>query len=218
MDSVWDSVRDSVWASVSASVYGQHDAGWLSFYDYFRTNGLTEQTEKLRGLTALAQSAGWALPHANICWVSERHNILTRDARGLLHNVAGPAVAYPDGWSIYAIHGVRIPAEWVEQRATIDPSLVLTHRNVEQRRALAELLGWDRVLQQLNAKEVHRDEFGVLLEAELPDAGKTRFVRVVCGTGRTFALPVDSKTKTAREAVARTYRLSPEEYQPEVRT
>jgi hypothetical protein len=68
--SVWASVWASVRASVRASVYGQHDAGWLAFYAFFREQcGLDEQTAKLAGLLALAKSAGWALPHRGICWV-----------------------------------------------------------------------------------------------------------------------------------------------------
>ena len=112
-NSVGDSVRDSVWDSVGDSVYGQHDAAWLAFYKYFHDEvGLTEQTEKLSGLWMLAKSAGWALPHQNICWVSERHNILERDERGRLHSMSGPACAYPDGWGIYAVHGVPRPGRY----------------------------------------------------------------------------------------------------------
>ncbi len=49
--SVWDSVGASVWASVGASGYGQHDAGWLSFYRYFHdVLGLTDETQRLNGL------------------------------------------------------------------------------------------------------------------------------------------------------------------------
>src|SRR3990167_2872753 len=55
-DSVWASVR----ASVGASGYGQHDAGWLSFYRYSHdVLGLTDQTAALGGLWEIAESAGW---------------------------------------------------------------------------------------------------------------------------------------------------------------
>src|SRR3990167_6064314 len=69
-DSVRDSVGDSVGASVRASVgdsvgdsaYGQHDASWLGFYDYFsNVLRLEKQTEKLKGLWIISQNAGWFL-------------------------------------------------------------------------------------------------------------------------------------------------------------
>src|SRR4029077_18916000 len=95
---------------------GAHDAGWLAFYKFFHDEcGLEAETEKLAGLWGLAVSAGWAIPHKNICWVSERHNVLLRDERGRLHSLGGPACAYPDGWAIYAVHGARVP-EFVVER------------------------------------------------------------------------------------------------------
>jgi hypothetical protein len=74
-DSVWASVRASVrasvWASVGAvraSVYGQHEAGWLAFHEYFcDVCGLPEQTQKLCGIWKVAQSANWWLPHEKTC-------------------------------------------------------------------------------------------------------------------------------------------------------
>lgn len=110
--SIADSVRHTVRDAVSYNVYRSSNAGWLAFHRYFRdVVGLVEETDKLSGLWELAQSAGWALPHQNICWVSERPNILHRDDRGRLHCDTGPAVAYPDGWAIYAAHGVRVPGD-----------------------------------------------------------------------------------------------------------
>ena len=222
--SVRDSVRDSVWASVVASVgdsvYGAHDAGWIAFYDTFRRLGLRDETASLWGLGELARSAGWALPHRAVCWVSERHSTLRRDERGLLHRQDGPAVAYPDGWQIHAWHGTRVPLEWIEDRDTVDVSLCLTHPNVEQRRALCEILGWERVLAQLAPRTIHADadpQIGTLLEVDLPDAGRSRFVRVRCGTGRDFVLPVPVEMQTARQAVAWTYGMDEDDYRPEYR-
>jgi hypothetical protein len=122
---VRDCVMDSIWTGVETilgnrciwtNVYGSHDAHWLGFYRYFHdVLGLTGQTAMLSSLWELAQSAGWVLPYENICWVSERHNILSRDDSGRLHSLTGPAWAYPDGWSFYAVHGVRVP-EYVIER------------------------------------------------------------------------------------------------------
>ena len=207
--SVWDSVWDSVRASVRASVYGQHDANWLAFYKFFRDEcGLKDQTEKVSGLTELCESAGWALPHQKICWVSERHCVVTRDDRGRLHSLTGPALLYPDGWGVYAVHGTRIPETWITAPSTLTPKVALTWPNVEQRRAACEILGWENILRELKAKSINKDEdpmIGELVEVNLPDIGKERFLRVLCGTGRRFALPVPPNMKTALEANSWTY-------------
>ena len=241
-DSVWDSVRDSVWDSVRASVWdsvsystaiwGQHEAGACAFYDFFRTvNGLVTQTDKFQGITNLARSAGWAIPHSNICWVSERHNILLRDEQGRLHNAGGPACAFPDGWAIYAWHGVRVPVEWIERPNELKPETVLKAANLEQRRAGIEMLGWDRILTQLNAKVIDQDpdpRVGTLLEVDLPGIDdrrgssiKAQFLRVQCGTGRQFALGIDpaSGAKTALDAQAWLQGLKADDFRiPQVRT
>jgi hypothetical protein len=155
-DSVGASVQDSVWDSVWDSVYGQHDANWLAFYRYFHDEcGLVEQTQKLNGLWKMAKSAGWALPHANICWVSERHHILERDGRGRLHCLTGPACAYPDGWGIYAVHGTRVPADIIEDRASITVARIEAETNAEVRRVMIDLYGPKRYLTDSGAVVVH---------------------------------------------------------------
>ena len=147
-DSVWASVRDSVGDSVGDSVYGQHEAYWLSFYNYFaEVCGLTKETAKIAGLIQLAQSAGWLLPYKNFCFVSERHNVLKRDPRGRLHCDDGIALAYPDGWGIYALHGVRVKPEYVlTPAAELKPETILAENNAEVRMALIRKVGLERLV------------------------------------------------------------------------
>ena len=199
--SVGDSIRGSVRDSVRASVYGQHDAGWLSFYRFFQDIGLDSETAKLKGLWMLCESAGWALPHENICWVSERTSSLHFDDAGRLHCEDGPAVSYPDGWGAHCWHGTNIPAGWVDKPPAAKDAL--TWQNMEQRRAACEIVGWVNILEQLDAKTIdaHKNPMvGELLEVNLPDVGQERFLRVKCGTNRLFALPVPPDMDTAENA------------------
>ena len=88
------------------------------------------------------------------------------------------------------------------------PQIALTHTNVEQRRAACEILGWKRILNELDVTVVDTDpdpQIGELLEVTLPDIGKEKFIKVLCGTGRTFILPVPPTMRTALEANAWTY-------------
>lgn len=121
-DNLWGSLHKSIWEKIAvpigecikaccndsplASVYGQHDAYWLAFYDYLReAKGLKRETERMQGLLGAAQAAGWFIPHARICWVCERPTILCLDESGSLHAEDGPALAYSDGWRVYANKG-----------------------------------------------------------------------------------------------------------------
>ena len=221
--SVWDSVRDSVWDSVWASVYGQHDASWLGVYDFFRqVTGLKAQTAKLRGLTELAKSAGWAIPHANICWVSDRHHVLCRDERGRLHNLTAPALMYPDGWAIYAVHGVRVPADIIENPQGITVKRIEDEANAEIRRVMLERFGWSRYLVESGAKEIATDKCGSLYRKEIPGDEPLVMVKVrnsspePDGSFKDYFLRVPPTMGTARQAVAWTFGLRPSEYRPQV--
>jgi hypothetical protein len=169
----------------------------------------------------LVSSCGWTWWHQNVLVISDRPSLIKRDAEGRLHCENGPSIAYRDGWSLHHWHGVSIPAEWVTGKP---PSAkeALTWKNVEQRRAAAEIVGWAKILHQLKARVIDEDgdaEIGTLLEANIPDSGKERFLRVRCGTGREFALPVDRSCKTAAEANLWTFGLENDRsFLPEVRT
>lgn len=161
--------------------------------------------------------------HEKFCLVSDFPEVLKVDDQNRPHCENGPSHRWRDGWSLYHWHGVRIPAEWVEDRKSLTPKVALTCENIEQRRAACEILGWEAILSELNAVTIDADadpEIGTLVEVEIPEIGRERFLRVRCGTGRSFALPVPPTTRTALEGNAWTYGFdNPVDFiKPEVRT
>jgi hypothetical protein len=161
----------------------------------------------------LIKSCGWVWWHENVLAISDRPEFIKRDNANRLHAEDGPSISYRDGWALYHWHGVSVPAEWICDRKSLTPKLALTHQNVEQRRAACEMIGWLRILSELNAKTIDKDvdpEIGELVEVDLPDAGPTRFIRVLCGTKRSFALCVPREMKTALEANAACWKISPD--------
>jgi hypothetical protein len=164
-DSVWASVEDSVRASLGASVsdsvrvsvgdsvYGQHESHWLAFYDFFmEVNGLKKETKKLNGLWKIAKNAGWFLPHKDICWISERHNVLLRNERGQLHNASGMALRYPDGWGIYALNGVRFREEmyWKIVNGEMTEAETLAIQDIDQRTQAMRFMKPEAIVKALN--------------------------------------------------------------------
>jgi hypothetical protein len=180
-----------------------------------------ELSKNLEINEALVTSCGWTWWHENVLAISDRPLHINRDAENRLHCETGSSIEYRDGWALYRWHGVSIPKEWVTGKPPTAKE-ALTWQNIEQRRAAAEIVGWENILNELNATIIDKDddpEVGTLLEADIPDSGRERFIKVQCGTGRSFVLPVPPETKTALEGNLWTYGLDANKsFLPEVRT
>jgi len=202
--------------------YGAHDAGWLSFYNYFQEVVELDCCNVLQGLMDLSKYCGWVSFYEDIVVFQHRPEVIKFDDEKRLHCETGPAIRYRDGYSVYAWHGVRVPSDWIEKKSELTAQIALTWENIEQRRCACEILGWATILRELDSKVIDSDEdpmIGNLLEVNIPDIGKEKFLQVLCGTGRTFAIPVPPECKTALEANAWTYGVDPETLRDlEVRT
>ena len=223
-DSVWDSMRGSVWDSVGDSGYGQHDANWIGFYDYFRNElGLTEQTSKLLGLQKITENAGWFLPHKGICWVSERTCVVVQDNNKRMHCENGPAIKYPDGWALHYWHGVKIPGWIVETPEQITVNKIESESNAEIRRVMMTKYGIAKYLEESGAKEINRDRDTKgerILYRKEDKMGAVQIIKLENSTPEkdgskkfyTFRVPPD--LSTCQEAVAYLYSREPSKYRP----
>src|SRR5690606_32164023 len=125
-------VRDHVWAHVGAQVgdqvraqvgracYGSHDASWLGFYQFFHDNGIA--MPMLDGLWEVARHCGWWWPFKGAVILTPKpFEVHLRD--GVLHHDGGPAIRYEDGFSVWALRGVRVP-QWLAETPAheIDPA------------------------------------------------------------------------------------------------
>lgn len=202
--------------------FGSMDISWISFYKYFiEVVGL--DLPKIGGLHDLTYHTGWYNAYEDVVVFQHRPEYIKMDDTNRLHCENGPAIRYRDGYSLYSWHGTRIPSEWIENKASLTPEIALTWSNIEQRRCAAEILGWDNVIRQLNHIVIDEDgdpEIGTLLEVDIPEIGREKFLRVKCGTGRMFCIPVPPDMKTAIEAQAWTWDLTVEDFGvgPEIRT
>ena len=176
----------------------------------------------------LNRVAQFALAFDAICYnedvvfVSRRPIHLRLNDAHQLHSINFPAIEYADGIKEYLANNTVIPREWVEVPGFLTPRRALGQRNVELRRAACEILGWDKVIADLGGRVINKDrdpQIGTLLEVRIPGVGRARFIRVQCGTGRTFAIPVPVSTRTAKEGNAWTYGRTERNFvPPEVRT
>ena len=139
-----------------------------------------------------------------------------------------PRWGYRDGFSIHALHGVHVERWVIERPSRITAAGVEKERHTEVRRALVERIGYQHYLSLSGAAPVSRDETGTLWRVNLPihrGQGQRAWclVEVVNGTRepdgshKRYFLRVPPTMREAREAVAWTYGLSAQAYQPLIR-
>ena len=188
--------------AVSNQIFGYHEAGWLSYYEYmWKVVGIKE-CSKLEGLIGLAMNCGWWAPYDKCVIFQHRHCELHTDEEHRLHNENGPAVLYRDGYSVWAINGIRVNEKIVMRPETLTISEINNENNQDIRSVMINRFGWSKYLSQSKAKCVDFRDNEVegtkeaLYESPL---GGMRLV-VTCPTGRIFALGVRDNIKTCAEA------------------
>ncbi len=160
--------------------------------------------------------------------ISERPMRCALDDLGRPHAEGGPAIVYGDGLAVYAWHGVVVPEWAVGDPDGITVGAIDSERNVEVRRVLVERIGPERLVRERGARLVDEDASGRLWRREMPSSWPRDedvvMVEVVNstpepdGTRRTYFLRVPPRIRTAREAVAWTFSMSPAEYRPSIET
>lgn len=229
------SVRDSVAGAMRGALTtraglrwgGQHEAHWVALYDLHRLAGGVrfdpDDALELDLWATLARSCGWWWPRDGVCVVAERPLVLrterVEDPYGLvrLHHGTGPAVAFPDGWTVHAWHGTRVPS-WVIDAPTAER--IMAERNVEVRRCALEHLGWPAFVAgaglALLGSAVDPGNPGC--ELRLYDGSATRLLLVVNGsverdgTRRHYGLRVPAEIDHPLDAAGWTYGLSGAQY------
>lgn len=100
-------------------------------------------------------------------------------------------------------------------RDDVAPNEVLSAQNAEIRRYLIKRIGYDKIKEFVQAKILHRDVDNELIQF----ANGEMYVKVKdSSTDREYLLFVEGGHKTCRSAIAWTFGLREEEYQPIIET
>jgi hypothetical protein len=191
-----------------------------------------------------ATSAGWVWFGERFVVVCEPPIIQRVDRSYNLHATDGPAVIWRDGTALWYIHEVCVPRDVVETPEKITPSRVNKERDAEVRRIMIDRMGAERYLRRIEATVRHEDtdQYGFprrLLVANMRDIEPLCIVEVVNPTPepigytpekgengvwrgnrwhKKYMLRVPPRCQTTQEALAWTFRVSPEEYHPAIET
>lgn len=200
--------------------FGQHAGARLALYDFLVKNfALQTHLRPLDGLIRIARSCGWVVPHKNICFAVERHNVLKIDpVIGKLHSSSGPAISYPDGWARYYWKGVGVPRRIIEAPGTISVRRIDGEPDPVTRHCMIDILTAEKFIAMGAATKVASDETGTLWRRSWGVMGAWAAVEVRNGSPepdgsyRHYFLTVPPTVRSARQGVAWTYGLAEHEY------
>jgi hypothetical protein len=139
--------------------------------------------------------------------------------RKRLHNANGPCIE-SDVEDLYFWHGVMVPPFVVTNPASITIQHIETESNAEVRRVMIEKYGQPRYLKDSGATLLHQDSLGKLWVKEIPNDESLVMVEVQNstpepdGSVKNYFLRVPPDIREAKQAVAWTFGMKPQEYKP----
>lgn len=169
------------------------------------------------------------------------------DDRDRLHNPDGPAMVWADGFSLYAYKGVSMPKE-AFMPGSRTARYANSFMNTEQRRAMIEMMGQDEYIKQVGFVVIDDDpkygrllvegttveiasdrvtwrpsitafdRYGNPIENPLVVLEVTNRTPEPDGTYKQYWMEVPPTCRTAHEANAATWGLTPATYKPEFET
>ncbi|MCV0384783.1 MAG: hypothetical protein K5799_15280, partial [Erythrobacter sp.] len=167
-------------SGVPASGRGQFDADTpllAALRDVFGVELDSAQSRRLDALLEVARSCGpWWAAGSTVIAV-ERPTELHLDSSGRPHAASGPAIVYPDGFSVWAWHGVVADEDVVLSPEQITVADIDQEENVEVRRTLIERFGIERFMREGGGRLVHEDETGRLWRRPTPPSGERFYQR-----------------------------------------
>jgi hypothetical protein len=190
----------------------------VAMHDCARRLGLDygELSPALDAFIVLA-GVGYWWPYRELTVLCRRPEVLRLDEQGRPHAQDRPAVCFANDFRLYAWHGTMVPRRVVDIHF-LDAGRILAEPNGELRRMMIERYGLARFRQEAGARRLHRDRWGTLWQVPVRGDEPVVTVEVVNSTPepdgrrRRYELRVPPGMRTALEAVAWTFGLSPRDY------
>lgn len=159
--------------------------------------------------------------YENVCIFCRLPQQASLDAGGRFHHDEAAAITMQDGAQYYAWHGTPVQPHIFRRRHQITARTIELQENAEVRRVMLEMYGMEKYLRKSCAKIINKDDFGVLYQKEFARGEPLTVVEVLNatpepdGTRRRYLLRVPPAMRTAKEAVAWSFGLSEQEYEPD---
>jgi len=187
---------------------GNFWSGYAAWVDFYNSEDIGKGHKLPTCYMEISKHCGYFFTLDKLCVITEKPLEVHLDGQNRLHNTAGMAVKYrssvePSGvWGKYAIHGIAVDKELIENPASLTVEEIESEFNAEVRRVLIDLYGMERYIQDANFEVLDEDidpsgNPRQLLRKQ-QNNGDENIVRVKClnstpepdGTIKTYFLPV----------------------------
>lgn len=151
--------------------WGWSEEYWLAAYEASMRESKTSPSlnvlNRFMSLVQVREQISVFFPFAELVICCENPVVLKRDERNRLHSAEGPALAYGDGWKMWAWHGALVPQHAIEHPERLTIQQVDMQDNAEVRRVMIERMGWERFIREARLQPVHSDDWGTLYRKDL---------------------------------------------------
>lgn len=153
--------------------------------------------------------SGWWWAFKNLVISTPKPIEINFDQDNNLHAVGKKAIKFSDNTGLFRVHGVEIPEEWaICKKENWKSSWLLSSNNAEHRMALIKVLGYEKIMSDLQSLLIHEsiDDFGNTMELRKikndVDLEPIVLLKVICPTTKkthVLRVPPDMKDcETAR--------------------
>lgn len=178
--------------------------------------------EWLTNLLTLRRNHVEMQPYETICFLCEPPQTIFFNDRGFLHNTNAPAITFKDGFNIYMNNGVALSEQIAMRPNELAVEQINGEQNVEVRRIMIQQYGTEKYLEDSGAQAIDSDPaYGVLYRKEQTMDEPIVMVKVINATPepdgsspKAYFLRVPPYIATAKEAVAWTFNMEGNEYEP----
>lgn len=184
-------------------------AAWAAYYEFAKELGCEMPEEDYQRFVEYNKHMCYCIATEDAWYVSAKPKLkwaTLADGRTVLHAEAERAVEFSDGFGWYSVDGVEVPdymgelpfSEWKAE-------WLIKERNAELRRVLIRRVGYEKLVKDLNAKQLDEWREYKLMEVSVPDLPvKINLLTMTCpSTGDMHCHRVAPEIRTAEEAIVK---------------
>lgn len=191
-----------VYEQFNNQIFGNHEAGWLAYYDFLDIEMNVEACKNIKGLIEIAKYIGWWAPYDTCVIFQHRPLEIHIDEQIRLHNENGPAITYRDGVKIWAINGIGLTEQIIMAPETLTVKQIDSEPNNDVKSIMINRFGWARYIKESesNLLDYRDNDVENTKEALYTTKQFGKRLVVTCPTGRIFVLGVPDNIKTCKQA------------------